>query len=220
MHKITPLHGFNAYDPKPTVAFRDHRTATLGTATFAFTAVTLGREESGRIIIVGLHGQDSATAFSATGVTVNGSAATKRIGQTSNNGLNEVSLWTVPLSTATSATISVVWSEVVSGCHMAVWAAYNLNSAVPTATDGDIGPASTTVTSSCAVQVLSDGIVVGIQGSSATWVAPMSQTFAVIGAEIRSTGAVADKLIGTATFTIQATDTGIVFVPMVVASWR
>lgn len=159
MFQATDLHGFNAFTTvaASTIVWQTpHSVDGGGVTPITFTAHGLGSLGNGRMIIVGVGiagtGTPTTTAVAITGGSPS-SAMTQRVSQ--QQGVFNVSLWTLMENTLTSADIVVTLSANVSRLGIGVWAAYEIGSAVPHDT-----AVSTADPSDLTIDVPTEGVVV------------------------------------------------------------
>lgn len=147
--------------PKPSIVWTDSAQMNPMGAPSVFAGVSIGTAAADRLIFVATY------RSTATGVTVGGVSATLVASS------SDLRLWSAPVPTGTTATISV--TETGFGEEMIeVWAAYNYNSSTPFAT-ATYSAGANAFTHSCNVNTPANGFVVGVASSStvgatsATW---------------------------------------------------
>jgi len=98
--------------------------------TYTFNNVKIGRPDPSRLIVVAIHGEDSAASFNLNSGTIGGDASdiilTGAVNLTINTGLMQLA---VPVGE--ELTVTGTYSEATSGCMIGVYAIYNLKSHTP-----------------------------------------------------------------------------------------
>jgi hypothetical protein len=141
-------------------------------STYSFPTLSTGASDSDSVtVVVGVVGQDSASAFDIASLSIDTVAATEREDLAGVN-FSVAGFYTAnsPVTNAASVAISVTFSEGIQGAAVCAWAFKNLNSTVPqsVASDGtgtlSLGLSATSAT----------GFVLGIAmntpfGDTCTW---------------------------------------------------
>lgn len=117
---------------------------TTGATTYTFTDAPFGVPDANRTSIVLIGTEDAATAFNYTSATIGGTGATEDQ-ETGNLALIETAVYHLANAAGDEETLSVVMSEATSAQVACIYAAYNLSSSTPNATnvDPDTGGAET-----------------------------------------------------------------------------
>lgn len=125
--------------PTPRLVFMGSTFNATDLTTYTFSNQVLGEISPFRTIIIGLHCEDAATAFSVSSMSVrapgagSGIAATSRI-ISSNTPAIKAGIFTAPVRSGYIGDVVVTFSEAITSCGISIWAAYNLQSEVPYAT--------------------------------------------------------------------------------------
>jgi len=149
----------------PEVVFTDFDGSGSDLSTYTFTGVNFGKPSARRMVIVGFRGTALGGSLdNPDACTIGGVAATlAREGQ----GGTFVQLWiaAVPAGETGNVVVSRSGGSMTAGC-IAVWAAYNLSSAIPFDTMyQNVGSASGH-TINLSLNTPPNGIVVGLASSS------------------------------------------------------
>jgi hypothetical protein len=130
---------------------------------YTFNAQPVGGAGN-RKTIVGVAGRDSAIDFTILSVTVNGVAATNVVTNAIETGSTiQTGIFIIDNPTGVTADIVVTFSEIITQCGIAVWAAYDLVSSTPTDTAQQFQTASANIDLSLDVQA--GGVAVGMSGA-------------------------------------------------------
>lgn len=97
------------------------------TNVYTFSSQNTGTAGTNRDTIVVIVGQDSATTFGVSGVTIGGDAATEIVDEDGSGTVNSA-IYIFSNDAGTSEDIVVTWSEAITGAAICVWAAYDLTS--------------------------------------------------------------------------------------------
>jgi hypothetical protein len=169
---INPYRYVVAGGGSATISYVGSTVDVSNASVYTFTAHATGTAGT-RKTIVAVSSGDLATAFSVSGVTVGGAAATLVVSNSADTGsLVQSAIFIIDNPSGTTANIVVTMSETVEACGISVWAGYDFSSETP------VDTASQFQTSSAAVvldlDVSSGGVGVGISvcndsGQTVTW---------------------------------------------------
>lgn len=178
----------------PSISFQACYNSTSDLTTYSFTSSDIGTAGATRTVIVGVSGQDDAQDYGTTSVSIDGTAANEQVDTGPGSASSaQTSIWTLNVASGTTATISVTFTEAVTGAAICVWAAYDLNSAaVATATNKGNNASGSSVTLS--LNVPANGIAVGMCTKSGG----VSTTFTTTGMTERADSNNAESLNWTA----------------------
>jgi hypothetical protein len=105
-----------------TVTFHAQTYDTTALTTYSFASQAIGTAAADRYVVVGVHGIDNASAFNVASMTIGGVAAAAITGAAVARGNEEVEFWYALVTSGTTATISITFSEQMAvGCDIAVW---------------------------------------------------------------------------------------------------
>lgn len=142
----------------PTITFLQCTNNTSDLTTYSFAGVNIGTANATRSLVISVSGRDSATVFTVSTVTVDGSGATERLEL--NVGDTVGDLYTIAWPTGTTATIAVTFSEAVITAGICVGTLNDAASLVPNDTASvNNGTTGTTITLDTDVSAF--GVAVG-----------------------------------------------------------
>lgn len=101
---------------------------------YTFTSHATGTPRQSRKTIVGVSGRDGTADFSILTVTLGGVTMTEVVDAADVGSLANAGIYILDNPLGTTSTITVNFSEAVSGCAIGVWAAYDLLSSTAYAT--------------------------------------------------------------------------------------
>lgn len=156
---VNQLNGFDVGGGPvvPTISFIGCTEDNTDLTTYTFTNHAVGTAAANRTTIVAAMGDDSATLWDFSSMTVGGNSAAQQIESSGGTSNPESSIYAIANPSGTTSTIVVTASEAVTEMTVCVWAAYGLNSV--TATDTATGNTLTTI--ALDVDVSAGGLVVG-----------------------------------------------------------
>lgn len=224
---INELNGFNAGGVSPaTVTFLQCAEDASDASTYTFTSQNVGTASSDRYTIVGIGGDDNATVWDISSVTVGGNSATEAVDYGGVSSLNNTAIYYIANPTGTSQTIVVNTSEAINHLQICVWQANNIQTGTPFATNTGFDTAAAAFHMD--LNIPANGAAVGVCSTQAG-----SQTFTwtglteriddpAIGAEANSYTAADLNQGGTASTPLSITcdATGSADTSGAVASWR
>jgi hypothetical protein len=153
----------------PSVILTDTGSLNTAVSTYTFSSRALGTAGRRHIVVtVGYYGSANVTGCTVAGVTATQIAATSVL-------TVKTAMYIVSLPTGTSGDVVVTLSGVGAGCHVGVYAAYDLRSATPvdTATNA-VNGAVPTYTLGLDADVAARGIVVAtFTGVGVTTITPI-----------------------------------------------
>lgn len=214
------LHHMNRAAAKtdtPSVSYRSTYSSTANQTTYTFSASDIGPADNSRLVVVQVHGQPNSGTRTVSTLTIAGAAAT---GYQNTARLYHNSLWTLPISFGTTATIVVTFSGSVNNCLIAVYALYDLQSFIPIDTQAATTAATT---ASLTISTINKGVVVaGITGAAAvttTWTGVTERYDTQVESAVRSGG---DQVMAStnASYSVQSTTSGTSAAVLVAGSWR
>lgn len=102
------------------VAFGSSATANT---TYTFTSQSFGAAAADRGMVLCITGEDGTATFNVASCSVGGVACKRlnRIDEAQSSGITVAEIWTVPLPTGTSGTVSITFSEAVTHCGFALY---------------------------------------------------------------------------------------------------
>lgn len=130
---------------KPFSIFSYSLYSASAATTYTFGSATLAYPRQDRKLIIAACGEDSATDFSITGITVDSVAATEVIDSANVGSFVQSALYIKDHPSGTTASIAVTFSEAILTCGIFVWCAYNLKSNTPIATKAEYQTASANI---------------------------------------------------------------------------
>lgn len=156
----------------PTLTYVTTLASTGNNQVHTFTDAAISTASATRTLIVAVTGRDDLTSFTISGVTSSTNAMDKRASSEDTGSLVVCGIYTIARPTGTTSTIEVTFSEAIMNCGIAIWAAYDLISAVPTDTANTFSTNSSAIDLS--LDVSENGVAVGIgaceETNSTTWV--------------------------------------------------
>lgn len=164
--EVNQLVGFGVVseplDPTVSVTFIGCHTSASDLTTYTFNSVDTGTPNAYRKTILGFIGEDSANTFSPSSATVGGDAVSI-VGASSQAFTINGGFGILANTADSSETVTVTWSEAITGMTMCVWTANNLASLTPN--DTGVGQAGTGANAVIDLDVQALGIAVGMCGS-------------------------------------------------------
>lgn len=142
---LNQLQGFSGYvgaGATPANALIACTDDVSNATTYTFSAQGLGQPDWRRVLIIGVAGEDSATAFSFSSVTVGGQAAAQQTATPNTGSLTITGIFSIRYPFGTAATIAVTFSEAVTSASICVWSAYDLTNVTADANNSDFETAS------------------------------------------------------------------------------
>ena len=141
-------------------------------STFTFASQNTGTASADRYTIIAIMGDDSATTFDVTSVTVGGDAATEVADHGASGSMNDTALYILANPAGTSETVAVTFSEAVVHASICLAQVNGLISATPLDTAASFDTAAGAITLS--VNTTAGGIAVGMcstqtNGVSTIW---------------------------------------------------
>lgn len=118
----------------PIVTYQTSSAQTVAATTFNFTSMAFGTPDVARNIIVAVTGTAAAAGMAISSATIGGLTATVQV-QVSGATRGFAAILTAPLQSGTSGTVSITFNQSFVRAAIGVWAAYNLSSITPTATN-------------------------------------------------------------------------------------
>lgn len=143
---------------------------TSTTSTYTFTSQAIGTASSDRLVIVGIMHNTASLSQQVTGVTIGGVSATSIIAPSAGVAL---SLFTLKVTTGTTATIVVTLNGNAVNCGIQVYTLKNYKSATPNFTTTNAvnsPPQSVTATENTVVMAMA---TTSTTASTLTWSAPV-----------------------------------------------
>lgn len=155
----------------PTKSFQACATDTSDLTNYSFASQAIGTASATRNVFVVVGAEDSATSFTLSSATIAGVAATIHLnGPTT--GATQVAIISAAVSSGTTGTIDLTFSEAITAAHICTTAVYDLSSVTPVASssarDNASGPLTLDLNTSA------DGVVIagctsGALGQDAVW---------------------------------------------------
>lgn len=139
----------------PTVSYINRYTNTTNLTSYTFSNCDIGTASSTRLVVVVVHA-GAGTAVTVSSLTIGGVSAT---GYQNNAAGNHCSIWALPVSTGTTATVALTFSAGVVNCMVAIHAIYDLSSNTPTSSDSEVQVLST-LSQTNTLSVQNNGIVI------------------------------------------------------------
>lgn len=202
----------------PSVSYRNSYSNGNSTTSYTFSASDIGTANTSRLVVVQVHGQAQSTGRTVSTLTIGGTGAT---GYQNTARILHNSLWTLAVSTGTTANIVVTFSGSVLNCLIAVYALYDLNSNIPV--DSQVTTAASATTISLNTSARQKGIVIGgITGAAnatTTWTGVTERYDTTVESAVRSGG---ESVIATTntSYSVQANTTVSGNLVLVAGSWR
>jgi len=200
---------FNPYRfAKPaSFAFTASAANTSASSSYTFSSLSLGQADSSRRIIVALAGQNAARTV--TSLTVAGVAATRIIGDNpiAPNGPT-VQLWIANVPTGTTGNVVVTLNGNFNSCAVGLYAAYDLTTNTPHASNQSALASSTSIAFGLAHKA---GFIIAAAASSEnaitsfTWTGVNENFDVLIGSSSRAASSASLTTSDDGTLTITAT---------------
>jgi hypothetical protein len=144
------------------VAFASLGMSTSNSSSYNYGSKNIGTANAKRTLIAWLT-WNPLTSANFSNISVDGTPMTFRFGNTASATGATTQILTLPWPTGTTATITAAATASMSSCYWMLWAAYNLQSEVPTATHSALGFGANPATDN--INVSAGGII--IAGSAA-----------------------------------------------------
>jgi hypothetical protein len=126
---VNQLSGFNAFTTPvegggPSVTFIGCQEDTSNATTYTLTGASIGTAETGRIVVIAIASEDSASGFGVNSVTFDGVSATRAFtyGAVALNVAGNIAM--IQKDTGTTSSIAITHSESVTGIVVCKWALY------------------------------------------------------------------------------------------------
>lgn len=154
-----------------TVTFIGCTELTTDLTTYSYTSAAIGTASSDRIVIVAAMGVDTGqNDFSTSSMTIGGVTAAEQVDTASTLQASQASIYTLLVTSGTTATIAVTYSEAITSSTICVWSTTGLSSATKT----DFASAVQCTSGDCVLDtdVQAGGIIVGATNyidNSKTW---------------------------------------------------
>lgn len=179
--------------PVASIVHTDDGHSIADATIYTFSSKSLGIAATGRRIIVGILGRDSATAFSISGVTCGGVAMAEVVDSNNAGSFVQAAIYILQVDAGTSADIVATFSEAITSAACVVWAAYDLASSTAVASIAAFQTASANLVLS--LNVSAGGVAVGVTmnnkagspGVTVTWAGLAEDMNADIGAAVEGT---------------------------------
>lgn len=169
---LNEMQGFSVVSGGATsVTFLNCTSDTSNTDSYSFGGQATGTASADRYTIIGVVGEDAASNFAVSSVTVGGASATE-IADEDGTGLVNSAIYIVANPDGTSETVEVGWSEPVTGTAICLWQANNLADATAfsTAVDDDTASGNLALSINTVALKISVGVCgVEASGNTTTW---------------------------------------------------
>ena len=137
----------------PSLSYRTHAVDASDLTTYSFAGVDIGTADAVRYVIVGVAARNTTADRTISSATIGGVSASIVVDGSSSFSQCAILMAAVP--TGTTGTIAITFSAAQLRCGIAVWAAYNLQSATAVAT-------LATTSATLDVNAVTNGFVVGV----------------------------------------------------------
>lgn len=164
--EVTQLIGFGVgggIGPKTISYPTSFATTDTDASSYSFTSTPIGTAGSDRYIVTAIMTRDATgTAPTVTNCTVGGQATTNSQNVQSLDGNRRITMriTTDPVTSGTTATVAVTTSATCTGCAIATWAVYQVDSTTSVATDSDQTSSGATLNAS--VTVPANSAIIGV----------------------------------------------------------